>query len=123
MTDILQTVLTKNISDVEVYNDGVKSLIDDFPNKKLITEYTDLRFLQLTLARRAIIEKSSYLGDQLKSGYYVSEEGSLKSTWEIYALNDGSGKVGVLWSHSDDDSWSVFFTGDNLELAHLYYEN
>jgi hypothetical protein len=63
-----------------------------------------------------------YVGEQISNGNYISGVG-LKSSWVIYTLNDGTGRVAVLWSHFDDDSWSVFFKGDNLELQHLYYEN
>lgn len=122
MNGILNEVLTKDISSVEVFNDGVPSLYDDFPNKRKVTECSELRFLQIALARRAIIEKGGYLGEMINQGEYIKEE-RLGSHWEIYELNDGTGRIGVLWNHFDDDSWSIIFKADNLELAYLYYEN
>lgn len=117
---ILEKVLKKDTSKIPV-NDS-PSLIDEFPNKELITELNELRLLQIILARKVIVEKSGYLGEQINNGEYLEPDKD-KSTWMLYKLNDGSDRIGVLWSHFDDDSWSVYFKGDNLELESLYYEN
>ncbi|MEQ8909382.1 MAG: hypothetical protein RIC95_09330 [Vicingaceae bacterium] len=119
---IIYEILDIDLSKVSVGDINHPSLMEDFPNKKPLEAFTELRVMQLVLSRKAIIEKSGYLGEQLSKGEYLS---GVKGTsnWTIYKLNDGSDRIGVLWSHYDDDSWSVFFKGDNLEIDYLYYEN
>lgn len=119
---ILDSILNKDVSKVTIGEFDSPSLIEDFPNKELITELNELRLLQIILARKAIIELSGYLGEQINIGEYINTERS-NSNWEIYKLNDGTNRIAVLWSHFDDDSWSIFFKADNLELESLYYEN
>lgn len=119
---IIKSILAKDISKIEVKDAESSSLYEDFPDKERIDELNELRIMQLILARKAVIEKSGYLGEQLSNGEYLHGDQS-KSNWIIYKLNDGTGRIGILWSHFDNDSWSVFFKGDNLELDYLYYEN
>lgn len=114
--------LSQDLSDVKIAETASISLYDDFPDKEQITFLSDLRLLQLALARQAIAKRSGYLGEGMEDGRFL-ETGTEGSSWEIYHLNDGSGRVAVLWSHFDDDSWSVFFKSDNLELDFLVYEN
>lgn len=116
----LNSVLNTDLSKVKI--EDKYSLIDDFPNKEKITEITELRLMQIILSRKALIEKTGYLGELIQDGEFVIGNGK-DSKWEIYKLNDGSIRIGILWSHFDDDSWSVFFKEDNLEIDHLYYEN
>lgn len=119
---ILDSILSKDVSKVIINNSDFPSLIEDFPNKELITDLNELRLLQIILARKAIIELSGYVGEQINEGEYLNAERS-DSNWQIYKLNDSTDRIAVLWSHFDDDSWSVFFKADNLELESLYYEN
>jgi len=119
---ILETILNKDVSKVTINDFDSLSLIENFPNKELITELNELRLLQIILARKAIIELSGFLGEQINTGEYINTDRS-DSNWKIYKLNDGTNRVAVLWSHFDNDSWSIFFKADNLELESLYYEN
>ncbi|WP_196890235.1 hypothetical protein [Aureivirga sp. CE67] len=117
---ILSEVLEKELTNLPIVESP--SLNEDFPKKELLTDLNELRLMQIILARKAIIENSGYIGDLIKMGDFLQGD-KLLSKWKIYKLNDGSDKIGVLWSHFDDDSWSVFFKGDNLEIESLYYEN
>ena len=118
----LTKLLLQNLTDVKIEETGKVSLLEDFPEKTKVSHFSDLRVLQIALARQAIVIKTGYLGKQLNEGKYL-ETGTDGSSWELYHLNDRSGRVAVLWSHFDDDSWSVFFKSDNLELDFLVYEN
>lgn len=118
--NIVKSILSKDLSNIPI-NDNT-SLLEDFPNKEQITEINELRLMQILLARQAIIQKAHFLGEQLNNGTYLSGNGA-DSHWLLYKLNDGTGRIGVHWSHFDDDSWSVYFKGDNLEIESLYYEN
>ncbi|OIQ22180.1 MAG: hypothetical protein BM557_02050 [Flavobacterium sp. MedPE-SWcel] len=121
--DILNSILNQDLSNVTIRDfNSSPSLIDDYPKKEVILELTDLRIMQIILARRALVEKAGYLGDQIKFGKFLFE-GINKSSWIVYKLNDGTDRIGVLWSHLDDDSWSIFFKGDDLDIDYLYYEN
>jgi hypothetical protein len=122
MSGDINDVISTDFAQLEIDPAGGKSLIDEFPNKEIVSSYSDLRVLQPVLARQAIIERSGYLGEQMKKGRFL-EGGHNESDWVIYKLNDNTGRIAVLWNHYDDDSWSVFFKGDNLELEHLIYEN
>lgn len=62
--DFLNLILNKDLSKVKI--EDKHSLIDDFPNKERITEITELRLMQILLSRKAIIEKTGYLGDLMK---------------------------------------------------------
>lgn len=43
----------------------------------------------------------------------------INRNWRIYKLNNNTNKVAVLWVF-DDDSWSIFFKANILELESLY---
>jgi len=117
--DILK-LLTQDLSDIKIDQDV--SLLSDFSNKQKVSHFSDLCLLQLCLARQAVVVRSGYLGEQLNEGKFL-ETGIDGSGWELYHLNDGTRRVAALWNHFDDDSWLVFFEGDNLKLAFLAYEN
>ncbi len=118
--NILSSILNKDLSKVPLKDS--QSLLEDFPNKQQITEMNELRLMQIILARQAIIAKASHLAEQLSTGTYLASN-KADSKWILYKLNDGTDRIGVHWSHFDDDSWSVYFKGDNLEIESLYYEN
>ncbi|CAL2103068.1 protein of unknown function [Tenacibaculum sp. 190130A14a] len=117
---ILNKVLNTDVSNVTINSEEFS--IEEFPNRELIQETTEKRLMQIILARKTLVEKSGYLGDQIRDGAYM-EENDGHSKWQIYKLNNGTDQIAVHWSHIDDDSWTVYFTGDNLEIDYMYYEN
>lgn len=117
---ILSKILNTDISKIPIDPDGLS--IEDFPNKELVNTTTEKRLMQVVLARKAIVEKSGYLGEQIQKGNYIEETGG-HSEWLIYKLNNKKNQIAVHWSHIDDDSWTVYFKGDNLEIDSMYYEN
>lgn len=117
--NILNEVLNKDLSKVKIED---SQSIYDFPNKAQNTEISELRLMQIILSRKALIEKSGYLGEQIQEGEFRYGDKS-GSEWIVYDLNDGSSRIAVHWSHFDDDSWTVFFKANDLEIDYLFYEN
>jgi len=120
---LLESILEQDMSELKISNENNTSLFEHFPEKEQITEITEQCLMQILLARRALVEHSGYLGEQLTNGAFLNEESPVKSKWELYKLEKDSDRVAILWRHIDDDSWSVFFKGDTLEIDYLYYEN
>ena len=84
--ELIQEILNENLSKIKVRQD-VDGLMEGYSNKTKVTDTSELRLMQIVLARKAVIEKSGYLGEQLQAGEYLAGDHS-KSSWTVYKLND-----------------------------------
>lgn len=115
---ILNQILNKEVSHIPINNNGS---IEDYLHREVINEISEKRLMQIILARKALIKLSGYLGETINNGDYL--DNTNVSKWVVYQLNNETNDIAVHWSHFDDDSWSIFFKGDSLDIQFLIYEN